>query len=389
MLGFDGAAFPWRTIHGEECSGYWPAGTAAVHVTADIAIALARYTTITGDESIEREGGVELLIETARFWMSVGHFGHDGKWHISGVTGPDEYTALVDDNTYTNLAAAENLAAAADAVERHADIAHEHGVTSSDINAWRRAADSVFIPYNKQLRIHEQNAGFTMLPEWDFEGSRDKYPLLLNAPYFDIYRKQVVKQADLVLALTSFGRSFDDEHKARAVDYYERRTVRDSSLSASVQAVACAEGGHLELAYDYAYEAALIDLQDLHHNSRDGLHIASLAGAWVALVKGFGGMRDTEGELAFNPALPSDISRLTFTVRWRKLRLRVDITATEATYTLRDGPDASLTLRHAGEPLTVRVGEPITAKIAHRKPLLPRPRQPVGREPIEHTSAPS
>ena len=382
MLGLRGAAFPWRTIHGEECSGYWPAGTAAVHATADIAIAFARYTTITGDDSVERDGGVELLAETARFWMSVGHFGRDGKWHISGVTGPDEYTALVDDNAYTNLAAATNLSAAADAAVRHPGLARRYGVTAQEIERWKAASAAVFVPYDDQLGVHEQNAGFTMLPEWDFEASRDSYPLLLHAPYFDIYRKQVIKQADLELAMVTFGQHFDAEHKARNVDYYEPRTVRDSSLSAGVQSVICAEVGHLELAHDFAYEAALIDLQDLHHNSRDGLHMASLAGAWVALVTGFGGLRhDRDGALSFDPALPPDITRLSFTLRWRGMRLRVAVAPEEATYTLRDGPEGSMTFRHAGDDVTVRVGEPVTHKIAKRTPTLPPPQQPPGREP--------
>jgi trehalose/maltose hydrolase-like predicted phosphorylase len=381
-LGFHGAAFPWRTIHGEECSGYWPAGTAAVHVTADIANALDRYTNVTGDHSVEREGGLELLVEAARFWMSVGHFGCDKKWHVSGITGPDEYTALVDDNTFTNLAAAHNLTAAAASVDRNPALARDLGVSEDEVARWRVAADSVFVPYDQRLGIHEQNSGFIMLPEWDFESSKDKYPLMLHAPYFDIYRKQVIKQADLELAMVCFGHHFTDDEKARNVDYYERRTVRDSSLSASVQAVICAEVGHLELAHDYAYEAALIDLQDLHHNSRDGLHMASLAGAWVALVFGFGGLRDTYGELSFDPQLPSGISRLRFTIRWHGLRLGVDITPDEVTYTLRDGPDASLTFRHEGDTVTVDTSAPTTKKIGKRQPLLPRPEQPPGREPM-------
>ncbi len=380
-LGFRGAAFPWRTIRGEECSGYWPAGTAAVHVTADVAIALARYASVTGDDSIEREIGVELLAETARFWMSVGHYSRDDEWHISGITGPDEYTALVDDNTFTNLAAAHNLIAAADAAEQNPDLADEFGITGSEIDEWRAAGSSVFVPYSHRLQIHEQNAGFTVLPDWDFEASRDKYPLLLHAPYFDIYRKQVIKQADLELAMITFSNHFAADDKARNVDYYEPRTVRDSSLSACVQAVICAETGHLELAHDYAYEAALIDLQDLHHNSRDGLHMASLAGAWIALVAGFGGLRDTEGGLSFDPQLPTGIARLSFTLRWRDCRLRVDIDHEKVTYALRDGADRALTLRHAGDDITVHAGTPVVADIAKRTPLLPRPQQPPGREP--------
>jgi alpha,alpha-trehalose phosphorylase len=381
-LGVKGAAFAWRTIRGEECSGYWPAGTAAMHVTADIGNALARYTAVTGDVSVEVEGGVELLAETARLWMSLGNFGRDGKWHIAGVTGPDEYTALVDDNVYTNLAAAHNLVAAADAAERHLDLSAQFGVTSGEIATWRSAADAVCVPYNEQLRIHEQNAGFTSLPEWDFEACKDKYPLLLNVPYFELYRRQVIKQADLELAMSMFGSVFDADDKARNVDYYEQRTVRDSSLSANVQAVICAEVGHLELAYDYTSEAAFIDLHDIHHNTRDGLHMASLAGAWKSLVVGFGGLRDEGGELRLTPRLPDAISRLCFNLRWRGLKLKVDISHTEATYLLRDGAEGTLTFSHEGAEVTLHAGISVSRPITPITPLLARPKQPPGREPV-------
>jgi alpha,alpha-trehalose phosphorylase len=380
-LGVRGAAFPWRTIDGHECSGYWPAGTAAMHVNADIAYAIARYTAITGDRSVEVEGGVELLAETARLWMSLGNFGTDGRWHIAGVTGPDEYTALVDDNIYTNLAAAHNLTAAADAAEWHLNLSAQLDITPDEIAQWRAAASAVSLPYDETLQVHEQNAGFTTLPEWDFEASRASYPLLLHAPYFELYRRQVLKQADLELAMYTFGHYFNDENKARNVDYYERRTVRDSSLSACVQAVICAEVGHLDLAHDYAYEAALIDLHDIHHNSRDGLHVASLAGAWVALVAGFGGLRDSDGKLSFDPQLPPDIGRLCFNLRWHGLKLKVDISPDDATYTLSNAAEGSITFRHDGDELTLTAGTSVTRTITHVTPILPRPVQPVGCEP--------
>jgi trehalose/maltose hydrolase-like predicted phosphorylase len=380
-LGLRGAAFAWRTIHGEECSGYWPAGTAAYHVNADIAAAVTRYRSVTGDDSLEVEVGLELLVETARLWMSLGHHDVDGAWHLAGVTGPDEYTAIVNDNLFTNLAAAHNLHGAAEAAERHPDLARGLGVTVEEVVAWRQAADAVTVPYDPRLRVHQQSAGFTRLPEWDFEASRGRYPLLLHAPYFDLYRRQVIKQADLLLAQYWFGHRFDDRDKARNVDYYERRTVRDSSLSAAIQAVTAAEVGHLELAYDYAYEAAQIDLRDLDHDTEDGLHIASLAGVWTALVAGFGGLRQHQGRLSFAPQLPKRISRLSFALRWHGLRLGVDIAPDRATYTLQDGTDASLTFRHNGTTVTVSSGTAVTRPVTKRLHMLPRPPQPPGREP--------
>jgi alpha,alpha-trehalose phosphorylase len=380
-LGLRGAAFPWRTIAGEECSGYWPAGTAAFHINADIAAAVTRYRAVTGDESLEVEVGLELLVETARLWMSLGHHDADGAWHVVGVTGPDEYTAIIKDNLFTNLAAAHNLDSAAEAADRHPELARGLGVTGEELAAWRQAADAVTVPYDRRLRVHQQCEGFTRLPEWDFEASRDKYPLLLHAPYFDLYRRQVIKQADLLLAQYWFGHRFDEQDKARNVDYYERRTVRDSSLSAAIQAVTAAEVGHLELADDYACEAAQMDLADLEHNSADGLHIASLAGVWTALVAGFGGLREHGGMLSFAPQLPDRITRLSFTVRWRGLLLGVDIEPDRATYSLRDGPGGSLAFRHDGRDVTVTTGTPLTEPTSKRTPMLPRPSQPPGREP--------
>ncbi|MEU4392464.1 glycoside hydrolase family 65 protein [Kribbella sp. NPDC023855] len=382
VLGLKGAAFPWRTIRGQECSGYWPAGTAAFHINADIAAAVGRYHLATGDDAFIKDCGLELLVETARLWMSLGHHDRHGKWHLPGVTGPDEYSAVADDNVFTNLMAARNLRLAAGFATRFPDHARKLGVDTEEEARWRDAAAAVHIPYDEELGVHPQSEGFTDYAEWDFEEYRDKYPLMMHAPYFELYRKQVVKQADLMLAMYWCGDEFTPEQKARNVNYYERITVRDSSLSACVQAVTAAEVGHLDLAYDYAYEAALIDLLDLHHNTGDGLHMASLAGAWSALVGGFGGLRERESGLCFNPALPPGLSRLAFSVRWRGVRLRVEITQDQVTYSVHDGPDASLTVAHVGEPIEVTADKSVTRSLVKREPMLDRPTQPAGREPM-------
>src|SRR3954453_7302024 len=318
--------------------------------------------------------------------MSLGHHDAQGRWHIVGVTGPDEYTAIVPDNIFTNLAAAANLRGAADAAHRHIDKARSYGVTNEETAAWRDAANAVHIPFNEELGVHEQCAGFTQLPEWNFTESQE-YPLLLHAPYFEIYRRQVIKQADIVMAMFWFGDQFTDEQKAHNFDYYERRNVRDSSLSACIQAVLAADVGHLELAHDYAYEAAMIDLRDIHHNSRDGLHMASLAGAWIALVSGFGGLRDYAAQLSFDPRLPDGISRLSFGLRWRGARLRVEVEHTQVTYSVHNGGYAEMTIKHAGEDLVVTAKEPVVLELKKKKPLLPRPPQPVGCEPIDRHGA--
>ncbi|GGJ91532.1 glycosyl hydrolase [Streptomyces camponoticapitis] len=379
QLGLHGATFPWRTIDGSECSAYWPAGAAAFHVNAGIADAVVGYLSATRDEEFERDCAVELLVETARLWRSLGHHDPHGAFHIDGVTGPDEYSAVMDDNTYTNLMARRNLRAAADIVERHADVATQLGVDEEESATWRDAADAMNIPYNEELRVHEQDAGFTSHQHWDFERTRpDQYPLLLHFPYFDIYRKQVVKQADLVLAMYKCGSYFDDDHKARNFAYYEAITVRDSSLSACCQAVMAVETGHLRLAYDYLTEAALMDLEDLEHNTRDGLHIASLAGAWTALVAGFGGMRHSQDRLDFSPRLPEEIRRLAFTLKFRDRHLHVEITATTATYTTSTGDP--LRIHHYGEPVTLHAGV-AEARTIPSFVAPPTPEYPPGRRP--------
>ncbi|MCP9272954.1 glycoside hydrolase family 65 protein [Mycolicibacterium arenosum] len=385
-LDMAGAAFPWRTIRGQECSAYWPAGTAAWHVNADIAMAFERYRIVTGDHGIEEECGLKVLVGTARLWHSLGHHDRHGAWHIDGVTGPDEYTAVVNDNVFTNMMAARNMLIAAQACERHPDAATDLAVTTEETAAWRDAAAAVHIPYDEELGVHQQCDGFTGLREWDFTDDTE-YPLLLHEPYVRLYPSQVIKQADLVLAMHWLGHQFTREQKARNVDYYERRTTRDSSLSACTQAVLCAEVGHLELAHDYTSEAALIDLRDLHHNTRDGLHMASLAGAWTALVAGFGGLRDDDGVLAFDPQLPDGITSLRFRLRWRGFRVTVDVRRDAAIYTLRDGPDGRLPIRHAGDTAELTTHGPVSLAIVPRVPLLPPPPQPHGRAPLRSTSS--
>ncbi|GLH98323.1 glycoside hydrolase family 65 protein [Phytohabitans aurantiacus] len=382
-LGLKGAAFPWRTVRGHECSGYWPAGTAGFHIGADIADAVIRYVTATGDYDFEREVGLEILVDTARLWRSLGHHDRHGIFHIDGVTGPDEYTAVVNDNVYTNLMARWNLLGAADAAVRHPDQARRLGVDEEESASWRDAAAAMHIPYDEELGVHQQCEGFTRLQEWDFAATPPTaYPLLLNYPYFDLYRKQVLKQSDLVLAMHWRGDAFTPEQKARNFAYYEARTVRDSSLSVCTQAVLAAEVGHMELAHDYLGEAALMDLHDIHNNTREGLHMAALAGAWIAVVCGLGGMRDHGGALSFAPRLPSRISKLEFSLLWRGLRVRVDVDRDEVTYSLRDGHDgAELELLHHGEAITVTADKPVIMSVPPLPPVGPSPRQPWGRAP--------
>ncbi|MGH3566757.1 MAG: glycoside hydrolase family 65 protein [Pseudonocardia sp.] len=378
QLGLAGAAFPWRTIRGHECSGYWPAGTAAFHINADIADAVRRHVAATGDVDFEREVGLELLVATARLWRSLGHHDATGQFRIDGVTGPDEYTAIVDNNVYTNLMAQMNLRVAADTAARHSRAAAKLGVNAEEMASWRDAATSMRIPYDEHLGVHPQSEGFTDHQVWDFAATKpEMYPLLLNAPYFDLYRKQVIKQADLVLAMQLRPDCFTPAQTARNFAYYEAITVRDSSLSACTQAVVAARTGHLDLAYDYLAEAALVDLNDLAGNSDHGVHIASMAGTWTAVVAGFGGMICDSSGLRFAPRLPPALTRISFGLRWQGRQLRVEITPDEAQYHLTSGPP--MRLRHHGEPFAL-ADAPVTRPIPPAESVEPV-EQPYGRAP--------
>jgi alpha,alpha-trehalose phosphorylase len=386
QLGQQGAAFPWRTINGEECSGYWPAGFAAVHVNADIADAVIRYTDVTGDREFEAGPGLDLLVQTARLWRSLGHFDARGQFRIDGVTGPDEYSALSDNNIYTNLMAQQNLQAAAEAAGRYPERAAQLSVDPEEAAAWRAAAAAMYLPYDHDLEVHPQAEGFTQHQVWDFAGTpRNRYPLFRHYSYFDLYRKQVVKQADLVLAMILRPDAFTAEQKARNFAYYERITVRDSSLSAGSQAVMAAEAGQLDLAFDYLREAAQIDLADLEHNAGDGLHIAALASVWTVLTAGFGGLRMRDGTPHFAPRLPSELTRLSFRIRVRDCLLVAEITGTEVSYTAAAGGPAQI--GHYGQMLTLPPGQALTRAIPPLAPVT-RATQPHGRAPAGRRAAP-
>lgn len=375
-LGLRGAAYPWRTIRGEECSGYWPAGTAAFHINAAIARAAVKYVEATGNHDFARDIALPILIETARLWLSLGQHDSTGKFRIDGVTGPDEYSAVKDNNLYTNLMAQYNLECAATYAEQFPDRSLHHQVTTEETAAWRDAATDMYIPYDTRLGVHPQHEGFTRYARWDFTSTpSDNYPLLLHYPYFQLYRSQVVKQADVVLAMHFRPEKFTPEQKRRNFDYYEALTVRDSSLSACTQAIMAADVGHLALAYDYLAEAALMDLQDREHNTRDGLHMASLAGAWLALVGGFGGMRPLGGRLAFAPRLPPGMTGLAFRMRYRGRIIQVATRHGKAEYTLLAGNP--LDIRHYDTEITLG-DSPVALEIPPADPL-PEPTQPPGR----------
>ncbi|HET9666702.1 MAG TPA: glycoside hydrolase family 65 protein, partial [Desertimonas sp.] len=244
QLDLRGALFPWRTIGGDEASAYHLAGTAQFHLNADIAYAIRRYVDVRGETDFLIETGAEILVETARMWMDLGFFGDDGCFHIHGVTGPDEYTAMVDDNAYTNLMARLNLHYAAAVVRRlrveqpeaFAGLQAELSLDPSEPADWDRAADHMYVPYDDSRGITPQDATFLTHERWDLSHvPATMFPLLLHHHPLTMYRRQVLKQADVVMATFLLGNEFTAEQKRRNFEYYDPITTGDSSLSASIQ----------------------------------------------------------------------------------------------------------------------------------------------------------
>lgn len=343
-----GALFPWRTINGEETSAYYAAGTAQYHINADIMYALQKYVEVTGDEDFLFEKGAEMLVETARMWYGLGFFSErrGGKFCIHGVTGPDEYTTLVDNNLYTNLMARNNLDYAAATLETLKQkregffeaLAGKIELKTGEIEDWRRAADRMYLPYDDELEIHPQDDSFLDKKVWDLEHTpAERYPLLLHYHPLVIYRQQVIKQADVALAMVLLGDKFSLEQKRRNFDYYDPLTTGDSSLSVSIQSILALEVGYPDKALEYAHYAVLMDLGNVEGNVKDGCHIASLGGSWMLCVYGLAGMREYGGRLSFNPRLPKGLKSLSFPLTVQGRLLEVEITAETATYRLREG----------------------------------------------------
>ncbi len=351
-----GALFPWRTINGEECSGYFPAGTAQYHINADIAHAIKIYMEVTQDYEFLLLYGAEILFETARLWVDLGFFSSEkgGKFCINCVTGPDEYTAIVNNNFYTNLMAKENLEYAYNTavwLKKNHKPEYERlvsgiGLEPEEIALWNIAADNMYVPYSEKHGIHPQDDSFLDKEVWDFENApKDNYPLLLHYHPLVIYRHQVCKQADVVLALFLLGNKFSLEQKMKDYDYYEKVTTHDSSLSACIFSIVANDIGYHEKAYDYFIKTARMDLDDYQGNTHHGVHTANMAGSWMCIVNGFAGMRVYDGVLSFQPYIHPNWEEYSFKINYRGSIIKLTINSKGTTYKLVEGKELEITHR--------------------------------------------
>jgi alpha,alpha-trehalose phosphorylase len=368
-----GALYPWRTINGEEASAYYAAGTAQYHINAAVVYALERYLNASGDLDLLAREGAEILVETARLYEDLGFYAHNGheQFRIHGVTGPDEYTTVVNDNLYTNVMARFTMRYAARSValleewapEAHEALVRRTGLSSDELAAWHRACDAMYLPYDEELGIHPQDAGFLDRERWDFANTpSDRYPLLLHFHPLVIYRHQVLKQADVVLAMFLRGEHFSVEQKRRNFDYYDPITTGDSSLSACVQSIIAADVGYDDLAFDYFQQSLYLDLANTHGNTADGVHIANAGGVWAAVVHGFAGMHDDGERLRFTPRLPAAWTGVSFCLHRHGSDLRVSL-----------DPDGATVQVESGNPVPIRCGRDVRDVPAGSSIRIPRP----------------
>ncbi|HYE83145.1 MAG TPA: glycosyl hydrolase family 65 protein [Clostridia bacterium] len=358
-----GALFPWRTINGEECSGYFPAGTAQYHINADIAHAIKSYMEATRDYEFLLLYGAEILFETARLWSDLGFYNSEkgGRFCINCVTGPDEYTAIVNNNFYTNLMAKENLEYAYNTAvwmkQNHQPdyerLASRIGLDMEEIVLWEIAACNMYLPYNEKHGIHSQDDSFLDKEVWDFGNvPKENYPLLLHYHPLVIYRYQVCKQADVVLALFLLGHKFTPEQKRRDYDYYEKVTTHDSSLSACIFSIVANDIGYHERAYDYFIKTARMDLDDYQGNTHHGVHTANMAGSWMGIVNGFAGMRTYDDVLSFQPYIHPSWEEYSFKITYRGSVIKLTVNSKATTYQLIQGKELKIT--HFGKSFLLR-----------------------------------
>ncbi|WP_070120141.1 glycoside hydrolase family 65 protein [Bacillus marinisedimentorum] len=364
-----GALFPWRTISGTECSSYFPSGSAQYHISGDIAYSYVQYLLASGDEKFLKQYGAEVLFETARLWMDTGHY-HNGKFRIDDVTGPDEYTCIVNNNYYTNVMAKHNLKWAAKAyrmLEEMDRAAHENlssrlRVTAEEAKEWKAASEAMYLPFDEERGINPQDDTFLQKAVWDFEHTpKEHRPLLLHYHPLTLYRYQVCKQADTVLAHFLLEDEESFETIKRSYDYYEKITTHDSSLSSCIFSIMASKVGYRQKAFDYFIETARLDLDNTHGNTKDGLHMANMGGTWMSIVYGFAGLRLTESGLSLAPALPEEWQHYRFRLQYRSRTVEVDVNRERVSLRLVDG--RKLEMKLYGEKVALEKNSAFTAEL--------------------------
>ena len=343
-----GAAFPWRTIMGKECSGFFPAGSAQYHISGDIVYSIIKYYLTTKELDIIEECGAEVMIEVSRMWMDLGNY-YKGTFRLNEVTGPDEYTCLVNNNYYTNVLVKFGFYWTVKLIEllrkegRADEVVAKTGLTQTELDEFIDASDKMYLPYDEDTGINPQDDSFLQKKVWDVSTIKDEErPLLLHYHTMHLYRYQVTKQADTVLAHFILEDMQDIDTIRKSFEYYEKVTTHDSSLSTCIYSIVAAKLGLMDKAYEYFGESAKLDLFNTHKNTKDGIHTANMGGTYMAIVYGFGGLRIKEDGLYLNPSLPKQWNEYTFRFLYEDAKFLVEVSREEVKISILEGSAKSI-----------------------------------------------
>lgn len=341
-----GAMYPWCGIDGEETSVIFEASVAEYHLGSDIAFAIWRYCDSTGDVDYLYNFGAEIVFETAKFIAHRGQFieSRGGKFCINTVCGPDEYACGVSNNMYTNMMAQYHLRYALSIVddmkenapERYTCLEQKVGLTKEELELWKQAADRMYYKYNEELGIYEQDDSFIYKDPVDMNFCPKNVDLRFLYHPLDLWRKQVSKQADIVLLNFIQGDRFSFEEKMRNYDYYESRCNHGSSLSTGIYSIMAAELEKPE-AYEFFRCSAYMDISDFKHNTANGLHMACLGSVWMCVVNGFLGMRHYKNGIMFNPHIPKAWDSYKCRILYKGARIEAEVTKEKVTFVLLSG----------------------------------------------------
>ena len=353
-LGFtNGAAlYPMVTMNGEECHNEWEITFEEIHRNGAISFAIFNYERYTGDYSYILEKGLEVLIAIARFWHQRATFSNDkGQFVILGVTGPNEYENNVNNNFYTNYIASWSIRYTTAQI-KYIEAAHKDDysrimtkthLSKAELSAWNDVASNMYLPFSEKEDVYLQQDGFLdkeLVPVSELD--KMQRPINQKWSWDRILRSPYIKQADVLQCFYFFEEDFSEEQLTKHFDFYEPFTVHESSLSPCVHSIQAAKLGRMDQAYDMYLRTSRLDLDDYNHEVEEGCHITSMAGTWLSIVEGFGGMRVRNGGLSFTPRIPSAWKRYSFKVNFRGQILKVSVSNTESAFSIERGVDMEI-----------------------------------------------
>jgi maltose phosphorylase len=370
-LGFKkGALYPMVTMNGEECHNEWEITFEEIHRNGAIAYAIYNYVNYTGDKSYLGEYGLEVLLEISRFWEERVHYApRRGKYVMHGVTGPNEYENNVNNNWYTNRIAVWTLEYTLEVIdylkknktERYNELAAKLGLKDEELNKWRDIADNMFYPEDEDLGIYLQQEGYMDKEQiLVSELPASERPLNQKWSWDRILRSCFIKQADVLQGLFFLEHLYDEDTIRKNFNFYEPRTVHESSLSPCVHSILAAKLGMQDKAYEMYLRTARLDLDNYNNDTEDGCHTTSMAGTWMSVVQGFGGMRVRDGKLSFDPFIPGHWNSFSFKVMFRGALLNINVT--KENIIISNESEVELAIEVRGNEYTAKANEQLVIR---------------------------